>query len=328
MPTNLPPDYFEVEQQYRSAGSIEEKIDLLEEMISIVPQHKGTDKLRGDLRRRLSKLKTASQTGKRTSRRESAFHVDRQGAAQAVVIGPTNVGKSALVAALTNATPEVAEYPYTTWRPIPGMMPVKGIQIQLIDTPPLNRDYVQPELITLIRRADLMLLVVDLQTDPIQQLEDSIDILAEHRVVPRHLQDNYGQQRRLTFIPLMVLVNKNDDERTDEDVEVLRELLGDDWPLLPVSGATGRNLERLRQAVFERLEIIRVYAKPPGEEADLSVPFALKKGGTVEEFAGKVHQDFFENLKSARVWGSGVHDGQIVSREHVLDDGDIVELRI
>jgi len=328
MPTNLPPDYFQVEQQYRSAKSLEEKISLLEEMMSIVPQHKGTDRLRADLRRRLSKLRTASQSGRRTSKRVSAFHVERQGAGQVVVIGPTNVGKSALVSALTNATPEVAEYPFTTWRPMPGMMPVKDIHIQLIDTPPLNRDAVQPELMDLIRRSDLILLVVDLQADPIQQLEDSIAILVEHRTVPHHLRDQYGEQRRLTFIPVLVLVNKNDDERTDEDFEVFRELLGDDWPLLPVSGATGRNLESLRQAVFERLGIIRVYSKPPGEEPDLSVPFAIKKGSTVEELAGKVHKDFLEKLRSARVWGSGVHDGQIVSREHILHDGDIVELRI
>ncbi|NIM97892.1 MAG: GTP-binding protein, partial [candidate division Zixibacteria bacterium] len=90
-----------------------------------------------------------------------------------VVVGPPNVGKSALVAALTNATPEVADFPFTTWTPTPGMMPVENIQIQLIDTPPLNRDYMEPELLDLIRRADLVLLVVDLQTDPVQQLEET-----------------------------------------------------------------------------------------------------------------------------------------------------------
>jgi len=124
------------------------------------------------------------------------------------------------------------------------------------------------------------------------------------------------------------LVNKNDDEGTDEDFEVLQELLGDDWPLLPVSATTGRNLERLKWAVFEQLEIIRVYPKPPREEPDFSRPFVLKKGSTVEEFAGKVHKDFLEKLKSARVWGKGVHDGQMVGRDYVLHDGDVVELRI
>jgi len=328
MPTNLPPEAIEAERRYRAAKSVAEKIARLEEFISTIPKHKGTDKLRADLRKRLSKLKSSAQGRKGVSRRDSAFRIDREGAGQVVVVGPTNVGKSALVARLTNATPEVADYPYTTWTPTPGMMPFENIQIQLIDTPPLNRDYVEPELMDLIRRSDLVLLVVDLQTYPIQQLEDSIAFLQEQRIVPCRLKDRYAEQRRLTFIPLLALVNKNDDESSDEDLAVLRELLEDDWPLLSVSATTGRNLERLKRVVFEQLDLIRVYSKPPRKEPNLSAPFILKKGSTVAEFAGKVHQDFFENLKAARVWGSALYDGQMVGRDHVLHDGDVVELRI
>jgi len=328
MPTNLPPDYFKVEKRYRAAKSTAEKIAYLQEMLSIIPKHKGTDKLRGDLRRRLSKLRTKPQSRKGVSKRDSAFRVDREGAGQVMVVGPANVGKSALVVTLTNATPEVAESPFTTWKPTPGMMPVEDIQIQLVDTPPLNRDYLESELLDLIRRSDLILLVVDLQTDPIQQLEDTIAILQEHRIVPNHLKDRFTEQRRLTFVPMLVLVNKNDDEDTDEDFEIFRELIEDELPLLPVSATTGRNLEQLKQAVFERLEIIRVYSKSPGKEPDLSAPFILKKGDTIAEFAGQVHQDFLEKMKTVRVWGSTVFEGQMVSRDYVLHDGDVVELRI
>ena len=328
MPTNLPPEYFEVEKRYRAAESIREKIDCLEELLSTIPKHKGTDKLRADLRRRLSKLKDASGARKGVSRHESLFHIDKEGAGQVAVVGPANVGKSALVATLTNASPEVADYPFTTWTPTPGMMLVENVQIQLIDTPPLDRDYVEPDLLDLIRRSDLILLVVDLQTYPIQQLEDTIAFLEEHRIAPRRLQDRYSEGRRMTFVPLLVLVNKDDDELWDEDFEVLCELLEDDWPLLAVSATTGRNLERLKQAVFERLEIMRVYSRPPGKEPDFSAPFVLKRGSTVEDFAGAVHQDFLVNLKTARIWGTGVYDGQMVGRDHVLYDGDVVELRI
>ena len=299
----------------------------LEEMLRVIPKHKGTDRLRGDLRRKLAKLKDAAQTRKGGSKQVSAFHIDREGAGQVVVVGLANVGKSALVAALTNATPEVAEYPYTTWTPTPGMMPVDDVQVQLIDTPPLNRDFVDPEMLNLIRRSDLVWLVVDLQAYPIEQIEDTVDILAEHRIVPHHLSDRYADQPRTTAVPMLVVVNKNDDEGTDEDFEVLRELLGDEWPMLSISATNGRNFEQLKKAVFEQLEIVRVYAKPPGEPPDLTAPFVVKKGTTVEEFAGKVHKDFLETLKSVRVWGSADYDGQMVSRDHVLCDGDVVELR-
>ncbi|NIN67572.1 MAG: GTP-binding protein HSR1, partial [Anaerolineae bacterium] len=168
--------------------------------------------------------------------------------------------------------------PFTTWEPTPGMMPVENVQIQLIDTPPLSSEYVEPQLMDLIRRADLILLVVDLQTDPLQQLEDAIGLLQEHHIIPRRLRGDYTDQRGVTFIRLLVLVNKNDDEGSDEDLEIFRVLLEDDWPLLAVSADTGRNLERLKEEVFERLEIIRVYSKPPGKKPDLSAPFVLKKG--------------------------------------------------
>ena len=328
MPANLPPDYFEAEKRYREAKTPREKIACLEEMLTIMPKHKGTDKLRADLRKRISKLKDASQSKKGLSKRESAFSIDKEGAGQVVVVGPTNVGKSALVASLTNASPKVADFPLTTWKPTPGMMPVDNIQIQLVDTPPLNRDYVEPELLDLIRRAELVLLMVDLQTDPVQQLEDTVALLDEHRIVPLRLKERYVELRGLALIPFLVLANKNDDENTQENYEIFRELLEDDWPMIPVSVATGRNLDRMKQAVIERLEIIRVYSKAPGKEADLSSPFVLKKGSTVENFAGKVHKDFTNRLKVAKVWGEVVFDGQMVQRDHVLQEGDIVELHI
>jgi ribosome-interacting GTPase 1 len=328
MPINLPPEAIAAEKRYRAAESVADKIATLEEFISTIPKHKGTDKLRADLRRKLSKLKSSSEGRKGVSRQVSAFHIDQEGAGQVVVIGPTNVGKSALVAALTNATPEVADYPFTTWTPTPGMMPFENIQIQLVDTPPLDREFVEPDLLDLIRRADLILLMVDVQTDPDEQLEEIIAFLEENRIVPRRLKDRYAEERGLTFKPLLVLANKCDDESCDEVFEIFCQLLEDEWPLLPISVTNQRNLERLKQVVFEQLKMMRVYSKPPGREPDLSAPFLLEQGSTVEEFAGKVHQDFLQNLKTARVWGSGVYDGQMVGRDHVLHDGDVVELRI
>jgi len=182
------------------------------------------------------------------------------------------------------------------------MMPVEDIQVQLIDTPPLNRDYVEPELFNLLRGADLILLVVDLQAGPIRQLEQ--------RIIPLRLRPDHAEERRLVFKPFLVLVNKNDDQDTDEDFEILCELVEEDWGCLPISVATGRNLERLKEMV------------------DFTAPFVLKKGSTVEDFAEGVHRDFVEKLRTARLWGSSAFDGQLVQRDYVLQDGDVVELRI
>jgi ribosome-interacting GTPase 1 len=242
MATNLPPEYFEADKRYRAAKTPGEKISCIEELLRIVPKHKGTDKLRAGLRKRLSKLKTTAQAKKGTGKRESAFRIEKEGAGQVVLVGPANVGKSAMVSALTNATPEIADFPYTTWKPTPGMMPMENIQIQLVDTPPLNRDFMEPELLDLIRRSDYILLVVDLQTDPIHQLEDSVAILQEHRIMPDHLKALYAEQRGLIFIPFLVLTNKFDDDNFDENFEIFCELLENDWPTIPVSATTGRNL--------------------------------------------------------------------------------------
>jgi len=328
MPANLPPDYFDAEKRYREAKTPKDKIARLEEMLTIMPKHKGTDKLRADLRRRISRLKDASRIKKGAGRRESAYSIDREGAGQVVVAGPANVGKSALVALLTNASPEVADFPHTTWKPTPGIMLVENIPIQLIDTPPLDRDYLEPELLDLIRRCDLVLLVVDLHTDPVKQLEDTVKLLEEYRIVPLRLKARYAGERGLTYVAFQVLANKNDDEDTEENFEIFRELLEDDWPMVSASVMTGRNLERFKQAMVARLDIMRVYSKAPGKAPDRNTPFILKNGSTVADFAQKVHKDFVDKFKAARVWGHAVFDGQKVQRDHVLSDGDVVELQI
>jgi hypothetical protein len=210
----------------------------------------------------------------------------------------------------------------------PGMMPVENIQIQLVDTPPLSRDYIEPEMMDMIRRCDLVLLMVDLQTDPLQQLEDTVAMLDEHRIVPLRLKDRYTDHSGISLIPFLVMANKNDDETTEENLDIFCELLGDNWPMVSTSIATGRNIELLKKTIVERLNIIRVYAKSPGKKSDRASPFVLKKGSTMADFAGKIHQDFARKLKSAKVWGTTVFDGQMVQRDYVLQDGDIVELQI
>lgn len=328
MPTNLPPECLAAEKRYRAAQTSEEKIACLEDFLATIPKHKGTDKLRADYRRRLSQLRESSQKSKKAGKHQSVFHIEKEGAGRVVLVGLPNVGKSALVTVLTHATPQVSESPYTTWAPTPGMMQVGGVQIQLIDTPPLDQAHVEPELLDLIRSADLVLLLVDLQADPIQQLEDTVALLQQHQISPRRRQNQPAVPEHLLVLPCLVVVNKTDDEDWEDDYRVLCELVAPEWSLLAVSAQNGRHLERLKQMVFDNLEIIRIYSKPPGKEPDRHAPFVLKKGGTVGDLAAKVHKDFLAKLKTARVWGSGVYEGQLVSRDYVLRDGDVVELHI
>ena len=182
MPANLPPQYFEAEKRYREAVTPEAKVEALEDMLMIMPKHKGTDKLRADLRRKISKFKSQSQQKKGASRRESAYTIEREGAAQVVVTGPPNSGKSTLVSKLTNAKPDIAEFPHTTWQPTPGMVSYENIQFQLVDTPPINKEFMDPWMGDLLRRTDILALVIDLHGDPLGQVEETLLVLNNLRI--------------------------------------------------------------------------------------------------------------------------------------------------
>jgi uncharacterized protein len=327
VPTNLPPEYFQADRRLREAQTPADKIACLEELISTVPKHKGTDKLRADLRRQLSRLKDDANTRKKREGHQTAYQIEKEGAGQAVLVGPANTGKSALVAALTRASPEVSPVPYTTREPLPGMMPVQNVHVQLVDTPAMEAGLAEPALFELARHADLLLVVVDLQSDPLEQIHSTVRQLAQHRILPAGWKGPV-EGERMVALPLLILANKCDDPAYDEDFSILCDLFEGECPLLPVSAATGRNFDALKQAVFTHLDVIRVYARPPGRPPDMERPFVLKRGSTVADLARKVHRDFYDNLKSARVWGSSAFPGQPVPKEYVLRDEDVVELKL
>ncbi len=329
MPTNLPADYFNAEERFRSATTTEDKVKYLEEMMGTIPKHKGTDHLRADLRKKLSKLKTAATSKKSSKKQVSAYHINKEGAGQIVIIGTTNVGKSSLVANQTNAEPEVSDVPFTTWTAMPGMMMIDNIQVQVIDTPPISEEYIDPEFLNLIRRVDLVLIMIDLHADPVQQLEFVYQKLKENRICPKYLEGQIEVEGFILYVPALVVVNKYDSKEYEEHYQIFKELLGQDYPMVPVSVKTGHNIETLKSKIFEKLAVIRVYSKAPGKEVDKTAPFVVDQGIQLGDFAGKVHKDFQEKLKSARIWGSSADfPGQMVSRDHVLEDEDVVELQI
>ena len=229
---------------------------------------------------------------------------------------------------LTRAHPEVAPYPFTTHQPSPGMMPWEDVVVQLIDTPPITTDVFEPYTQGLIRGADVVLLVVDLGADEgIEQCQEVLDRLADTKT--RLARESYLDENDvgLSFTRTFVVPNKIDAPDAAERLELLHELCPMDFREFVVSADQGTGLEDLRRAAYESLDVVRVYTKlPRAKEPDFDRPFTVRRGGTLQDVAELVHKDFAGNLKSARVWGSQVHDGTSVKGDYILHDKDVVEL--
>ncbi len=328
MPANLPPQYFEAEQRFRQARTPEDKVEALEEMLAVMPKHKGTDKLKAMLRERISKFKDQAQKKKGAARQKTAYDIEKEGAAQIVVIGPPNTGKSSLVKLITNAAPEVADFPHSTHKPTPGMAQYENIQFQLIDTPPLTAEYAEPTMIDLIRRADIVMILLDLAADPMQQLKDTLDILQSFRIYSGTCTIPDDLKKPPWIKKILVAVNKMDSEKDRETLEIFLELSGVKLPSLGISTRTGRNIMALLDRLYELAGIMRVYTKPPGKEADKKSPFVIPVGSTLEDLGGKIHNDFVNKLKYAKAWGRSVRDGQMVQRDYILQDGDVIEFYV
>jgi ribosome-interacting GTPase 1 len=323
MPANLTPEYLDAEKRFKSAKTTEEKIETLAEMLAKIPRHKGTEKLQADLKRRLSKLCSTLEK-KPTIRVGLIYRVEREGAGQVALVGPPNSGKSLLLRRLTHATPGVADYPFTTRVPLPGMMAFEDVQIQLIDLPPTHPDFPESWIYDMIRNADAALLVADLSDpDLLEDLETTLGELGKAKVELGRgpLPNAAGWLAK----PTLLVANQRDASEAEENLEVLRELYGR-FRILPASAETGEGLEGLRRSVFELLRLIRVYTKAPGKKPDLTAPYVLKRGSRLIDLAAQVHQDFLTQLKYARVWGHGKFEGQMVNRDYPLADKDVVEL--
>jgi hypothetical protein len=296
----------------------------MEEMMATIPRHKGTEKMQAELKRRLSKLR-AGQSRRPTSRIDIIHRVEKEGAGQVVMVGPPNSGKSLLVRRLTHAMPEVADYPFTTRAPLPGMMPFEDVQVQLVDMPAVHPDFPESWLYQIIRNADAALLVVDLSDpDLLEDLETTLSQVANAKVQldQAELPNTPGWLGKRT----LVVANKIDASGAPEGLQILRDLYGGRSALTRVSAETGEGLESFHQAVFEILDVIRVYTKAPGKKLERVAPYVLKRGSRLIDLAAQVHQDFLAQLKYARLWREGRFEGQMVNRDHVLEDKDIVEL--
>ncbi len=330
MAVNLPPQYHDAEARYQKGKTSEEKLAALREMWVILPKHKASEKVQAILKTKISELTDQIEQEKSGPKKAApgTFKIPRQGAGTVVFLGPPNAGKSHLLSKLTKATPAVAPYPFTTREPIPGMMDVLDVRVQLIDLPPITVDVYEPFITDFTRSADAALLFLSLADDDgPAQTEAVIERLrlARRKLVPELGDEDDPATYQLRTILVM---SQCDDEAADIRLEIAKETFGSRFPTHVISAERGDGLPELRQAIFEALHVIRIYSKQPGKPADKTAPFTCPIGSTVSEFAGCVHNDFEEKVKSARVWGGAQFDGQTVGRDHLLSDGDIVELHV
>jgi ribosome-interacting GTPase 1 len=334
MPANLTQQYKKAEDNYRRAETPEEELKWLQVMYAEMPKHKGTDHLQAKLKTQMSQLRKdieqqRSGGGKKGGAGRS-FRIPRQGAGTAVIIGGPNAGKSQLLGSLTRAVPEIAVYPFTTKQPQPGMMAWNDVFVQLIDTPPITPDYLEPYIVGLLRSADLALLMIDLGDDNgIEQCKGVLDKLSgtKTRLAAESSldEDDVG----LSFTQTFFIANKIDMPESLERLELFHEMSPLPFREFKISANRTETLEPLRDAIYESLDVIRIYTKDPKKkEADRDKPFTLRRGETLLDLAELIHKDYAKNLRFGKVWGSAVHDGTIVKGDYVLNDLDVIEVHV
>ena len=330
MPANLPPQYSKAEEEFRRAASPAERLEKLREMFRLLPKHKGTEKLQSDLKQKISAAREDVETGKSGAKKTGvSYRVPHEGAGQVVLVGAANVGKSAILAALTNAKPEVAPYPFTTRVPYPGIMAWEDVPVQLVDLPPITADFFEPWIPGLIRSADAALLVVDLASDDV--VDATEEVLAQLAQTHTELVGTLPydvEDESIRHVKTLMVANKTDAEGAGDRLEIVREWFSTRFPILPISVDRKQGLDGLRRDSYDLLGLIRVYTKIPGKPADRIKPFTIPVGSNVVDLAREVHRDFEHSLKFARVWGTGVFEGQTVKRDHELHDADVVELHV
>jgi ribosome-interacting GTPase 1 len=329
MAANLTPQYLEAESEYKKARTAEERLECLKKMLTLVPKHKASEKLQAELKTKISEAKKEVDHEKKTAKKTGvSYKIPKQGAGQYIILGAPNSGKSRLLSRLTRATPEVAPYPFTTHEPHVGMSEWEDVRIQLIDTPPITADYLEGYLSSMVRSADAALLLVDLaEEDGAFAADAVVQKLAETKTqlvgeLPVETNDP-----TILFSRTLLVANKTDCAGATDRLEVVKELFAS-FPTHVIAAESGAGLEPLREALYRFLNVIRVYTKQPGKPPDLQSPFTCPVGSTLVEMAALVHRDFAEGLKHARIWGTGVYDGQTVKRDHVLHDKDVVELHL
>jgi len=334
VPTNVSPDYKKAEQAYRRARDPKERLDCLREMQRTIPKHKGTEHLQADIKSRIKDITDELAGPRKTGARTGPPTVIRpEGAAQVALLGPPNTGKSALHAALTRSHSPVGEHEFATQWPMPGMLQYHDIAIQLVDLPSIATTHEIPWIGNALQPADAAALVIDLGHPGCVAEVIELHAILERKKIFLHAAwpaDNVrvgDGDPFTTHLPTVLVANKIDlIADIDVELEVYRELTGHHYPDMKTSALGGEGLANFGGWLFRNLAIVRVYTKVPHQPPDMDRPYTLRRGDTVLDLAQMVHRDLAESFHFARLWRDGSIEGQQVGANHLLADGDVVEL--
>ena len=331
MPANLPPQYYKLEKEFNEETDPNEKLRLARELLAIMPKHKGTDKLQADMKAKIAKLKAHVESGGArhgAHRADPHTHIQREGAAQILLIGAPNAGKSSLLDLLTDAHPHIADYPFTTREPLAGMYTWETVHFQLVDTPPVSAEHMEPYIPSLVRQADLVVVVLDVSSPRWERdLEEIRARLLEKHVVLGPKDPPQAGDPMLLYKHTLIAAHKHDELGGADGLNRL-PLVAPGHTIVPTSVLDDGCADALGAAFFAALGVIRVYTKRVGQEVEYVDPIVLPKGATVEDAARLIHKDFAQKLQFARVWGHGKFEGQRVTSTFALSDRDVVEYHI
>jgi small GTP-binding protein len=303
MPANLPPQFFELQRKLNQTKDIQGKIEILQEMLAICPKHKGTERVQEEIKKKIAKLK---RTEPKKIKREEIYFVRKEGAGQVLILGPPNSGKTSLINLLCNTNFKVANYPFTTQLPTPGMLKYENVLIQIVDTPPITRDFKPGWLKNLARQADSILVLTDLENDPENQLKEIEEILNEWKI----------EKEKIFFVG-----NKIDSEKGKENFEKLKKI----FDIFGISTKEKIGIEELKRKIFESLKIIRVYPKEPRKEVDFENPFVLRRGTKLIDFVKEINEEWVERFRGGKLYEKDLKSFKIVGKYYELKDGDIIE---
>jgi len=230
----------------------------MQEFLKYGPQHKGTMKLRGEIKRKIAIIRSDLEEKKRKGVGKSSggpkLFLEKEGSAQVVLIGITNVGKSCLMSAATNSKVLVTPTPYSTHEPVPGIMDYGDVQFQLIEAPAVMKGSADGRgtgnvTLGLARNADGVILMVDLSRNPVEQLELVLAELEKSRILVNKPKGRVNINRRHAGTALRVILIGHLIDCNMRDVEDLLKEYKIHDAIVRITGNV--RLEDVEDAIFE-----------------------------------------------------------------------------